>query len=162
MSAGTSYLPRAKADLSRERNELMLNLRKMPKSVRDAMFTAWGYSRDDRKRKQRIISGLWDADAPPSKSSTIVLLLNEGCLDRKTCFLHFCSLYAMHHFSETDLQEGHESPIPVIPIKYDSDDGEDDGEICHGSPLRKKNQTALSRVFTPLLKLTGGRRKRDE
>jgi len=93
MDKDKSLKVRAKGDLVREKEELMEKLKQIRRSIRDSMFTAWGFRRDDKRRKQRIIRDIWAPNQDCAKSAAIVLLLDEGCLDRKTFFMHFSSFY---------------------------------------------------------------------
>ena len=97
--ANPDFAKRAKGDLVAERAALVEGLRTTPRTIRENMLRAWGLDprarEGQRKTIQRLVSQLWTSAMAPEKSAIVVLLLNEGTLDRKTRFVHFSSLYAM-------------------------------------------------------------------
>ena len=129
------HAQRAEGDMLRERAGMMAALRGLGRDQRERLFASLGVR--GTKRKARLVSQLWTSVMAPEDSAVVVLLLNEGTLDRKTRFVHFSSLYAMA--SSTEGGQGYgdgyadaageddASGAPVIPVIRDDDD-DDDGD----------------------------------
>lgn len=89
-------MTRAQGDVIRERQNLLRRLKELRKNVREKMFGAWGFNKEDRRKKQTLISRIWSPGCSPGKSAAVVLLLNEGCMDSKSSLVHFRSFYHMN------------------------------------------------------------------
>ncbi|QDZ22287.1 kinesin [Chloropicon primus] len=77
--------------LAGERQDLIKKLRATPYSTKEALLASWGYSKEDKKRKESLVRKLFEDPAQTVASATVVLYLDE--FDRKGDFIHFASFY---------------------------------------------------------------------
>ena len=116
VEANPDFKKRAEADLEAERSALVEGLWAMPQMIRKNLLRSWGLNpkvpNGQRKIIQALVAQLWTPAMAPEKSATIVLMLNDGTLDRKTRFVHFLSLYAMA--AQGAIQLGGTQPSAVV------------------------------------------------
>ena len=152
-------LRQAAKDLELERADLLQAMRSMKASTKEAMLAAWGYKKDDRRRKASLVERIFAENTSAAASSTVVLYLSGG--DRKSTFMHFCSLYTMHNTEGPDssCQSSPISPMDVHTISFG--EGQEDAEpiildldLEEGLPRTPSRTASLkAKVFTPLKSL---------